>query len=304
LGKIFDALEKSGIDRAAMKAALDAPGTPKAKPKAVKPMNNHAEKSVKTLPPGASNTGEPAGKVLKAAKRLKAPYPPVDKNLITLNDPSGFESEQFKILRTSLLFPASGKTARTILVTSSLPGEGKSFVAANLAVSMAQNINEHVLLIDGDIRKPTIHTTFGYRDVLGLSEHLSKGTPLSDLILKTRVEKLSLLPSGNPPHNPSELLSSEAMSSLIQETKNRYNDRYIIIDSPPPRFTSETSALARQVDGIIIVINGESTPKAMSEKLVEIVGKEKILGIVMNRFRIPSSKYYGYGKYGVYGQTD
>lgn len=180
------------------------------------------------------------------------------------------------------------------MVTSALPGEGKSFVASNLAVSLAQNINEHVLLIDSDIRKPALHTVFGFGHVFGLTEHLSNNTPLENLLLKTMVNKLSLLPGGAPPHNPSELLSSESMSSLIREVKARYNDRYVIFDTSPPTLTAESSALARQVDGIVVVVNSESTPKADVEKLVEVLDRDKILGVVMNRFETHGSKYYGY----------
>lgn len=225
----------------------------------------------------------------------------VDKNLVALLNPQSFESEQFKILRTNLLFPVSGKPPRTILVTSAVPGEGKSFVAANLAVSIAQNIEEYVLLLDCDIRRPSQHRVFGFDDVPGLSEYLSRKAPLSSLLLKTRIKKLSLLPGGTPPHNPSELLSSEPMSALVEEVKARYPDRYILIDSPPPKFTAETAALSRQVDGIVIVVNSGRTPRGLVEELVETLGKEKILGTVMNRFDFQGSRYYGYGKYGKYG---
>jgi exopolysaccharide/PEP-CTERM locus tyrosine autokinase len=273
LGKIFDAIEKFEAEA-----------------------RSGSRKANSSAPRKATETREPEFAPLSAQHRT--PPKDLDENLVTVHDPSGYESEQFKILRTTLLFPSSGKRAKTIMITSALPGEGKSFVASNLAVSIAQNINEHVLLIDGDIRKPTQHKIFGFDKVPGLSEHLSNGTPLSSLILKTNVNKLSLLPSGTTPSNPSELLSSESMSDLIQETKDRYSDRYVIIDSPPPRLTSETAALAKQVDGIILVINSDRTPKDMVEKLVEMFDKEKILGIVMNRFDVRGSKYYGYGKYG------
>jgi protein-tyrosine kinase len=225
----------------------------------------------------------------------------VDPVLVTLNDPQSFEAEQFKILRTNLLFPISGKPAKTILVTSAVPGEGKSFVSANLAISIAQGIGEYVLLMDCDIRKPCLHRRFGFDEVPGLSEHLSRKLPLSALILKTQVNKLSLLPAGTPPHNPAELLSSEPMADLVDEVKGRYADRYIIVDSPPPKYTAETAALARQIDGILLVINSGKTPRGLVEELVESLGKEKILGIVMNRFDFRGSKYYGYGKYGKYG---
>lgn len=282
LGKIFDALQKAESDKTLANNVFDAPNRSQARA----PIEYPADSGI----PNLKNGKKPSKRTLNGA---------VDNNLITFQNPSSYEAEQFRILRTTLLFPTTGKPPRTIMVTSALPGDGKSFVASNLAVSMAQNINEHVLLIDGDIRKPSQHKIFGFGNVPGLSEYLSDGTAaLSSLILKTEIDKLSLLPGGIPPHNPSELLSSESMSSLIQETKSRYNDRYIILDSPPPRLTSETGALARQVDGIIVVVNSDATPKDMVEKLLELIGKEKVVGIVMNRFDTRGSKYYGYGKYG------
>lgn len=280
MGKLFDALEKFDNENETVSKS------------------NGVKKVSSKLSGGAKS---PVGKSVSNKHRF---YRKADANLITHNDPLSFESEQFKILRTMLLFPQSGKQAKTIMVTSSLPGEGKSFVSSNLAVSLAQNINEHVLLIDGDIRKPSLHKIFGFRDVPGLSEYLSNGPAIPNLLLKTMVEKLSLLPGGSPPPNPSELLSSESMSELILEAKNRYHDRYIIIDTPPPTMTAETSALARQVDGIILVIKTDATPKKMVEDLVGLLGKEKILGVVMNHNNLQPSRYYGYGTYGSYGKKN
>ena len=130
-----------------------------------------------------------------------------DKNLVSLFEPQSFEAEQFKHLRTNILFPVSGKLPRSIMVTSAVPGEGKSFVASNLAVTIAQNIDKHVLLMDCDIRKPTIHSNFGFDEVEGLTEYLSKDTPLSSLLLKTEINKLTILPGGKPSPNPAELMS-------------------------------------------------------------------------------------------------
>ena len=276
MGKIFDAMEKFEAERSSVIKVNDH--------------RPHPEPAATVKQPAFSNIGP----VQWSNKKF-------DRNLVAYHDPSSHEAEQFKILRTTLMFPASGKPARTIMVTSALPGEGKSFVAANLAVSMAQDINKHVLLIDGDIRSPRLHRIFGFSNVSGLSEHLSKAIPLSSLILKTMVEKLSLLPGGAPPHNPAELLSSESMSHLIRDARERYSDRYIVLDSPPPRMTAESAAMARQVDGVIVVINSDSTPKKLVEELVAHLGREKILGVVMNRFETHRSMYYGYGKYGAYG---
>lgn len=276
MGKVFDALSKSSNENF---ISTTAPSESAGKQSALQP-----EITVEEL-----NLAKPLHK-----------HNRVNENLVTLLNSQSFESEQFKILRTNLLFPVSGKPPRTILVTSAVPGEGKSFVSANLAVSIAQNIEEYVLLVDCDIRRPSQHKNFGFDDVPGLSEYLSRKVPLSSLLLKTQVKKLSLLPGGTPPPNPSELLSSEPMSELVEEVKARYPDRYIIIDSPPPKFTAETAALARQVDGLVLVVNSGKTPRGLVEELVETLGKEKILGIVMNRFDFQGSRYYGYGKYGKY----
>jgi exopolysaccharide/PEP-CTERM locus tyrosine autokinase len=226
----------------------------------------------------------------------------IDQNLIVHLRPNSFEAEQFKILRTNLLFPSSGRSPRSIMVTSAVPDEGKSFVSANLATSIAQSIQEYVLLIDCDIRVPSIHRQFGFGDVPGLSDHLAKGVPLSSLIFRTPVNKLSILPAGKPPHNPSELLSSQQMSKLLQEVKHRYSDRYIVIDSPPPKLTAETAALSRQVDGVLLVVECGTTPRKMVSDLIENIGKEKILGIILNKLDTQFASYYGLGKYKRYGK--
>lgn len=277
MGKIFDALEKSKKKQKASVVPLKA--------------LDNAENGMR-----AKQVSPSVGK--------KALYDAnkIDKNLFALLKPQSFEAEQFKILRTNLLFPVSGKSPRSIIVTSSVPDEGKSFVAANLAISIAQNIQDHVLIMDCDMRKPCIHSRFGFSDVPGLSEYLSHGTDLSSLLLKTKVNKLTILPAGKPPHNPSELMSSHQMSRLLEEVKVRYSDRYIIIDSPPPMLTAETSAISRQVDGILLVVKYGSTPRKMVSDLIEIMGKEKILGIILNKFDMRFSGYFGHGKYGKYSK--
>jgi len=226
----------------------------------------------------------------------------IDHNMVTLSRPQSFEAEQFKILRTNLLFPSSGKSPRTIMVTSAVPDEGKSMIAANLAVSIAQSIQEYVLLIDCDIRRPCIHTQFGFDDMPGLSDHLSRGIPVSSLILKTKVNKLSILPGGTLRHNPSELVSSQKMSKLLQEVKYRYSDRFIVIDSPPPKLTAEASALSRQVDGVLLVVEYGRTSREMVSDLVNTIGKEKILGVVFNKLDMRFANYYGLGKYKTYSK--
>ena len=222
----------------------------------------------------------------------------IDPVLVSGLEPQSIEAEQFRQLKNNILFPEKGNPPKSIMITSFSPSEGKSFVAANLAISIAQNIDEYVLLMDCDLRSPSIQPMFGLEDNPGLSEYLSKGKPLSSLLVKTFLDKLTILPAGEIPTNPSELLSSDRMKKLIQEIKLRYSDRYIIFDTPPPHLTSETNAISRQVDGIVIVIKQGTTRKKEVLDLIDVYGKEKILGVVYNYARKRAGYGYGYGKYG------
>ena len=263
------------------------------------------------LPPAVEGAVRERGKPKTTSDEVKndADMPDVlfdDKrlsnNLVSLVNPQSYEAEQFKMLRNNILFPVAGPAPQSILVTSALPGDGKSFVSANLAVSFAMNINKHVLLIDCDLRKPDLHGMFGCGPGPGLSDYLAERRSLDSLLLKSSVEKLTLLPGGPIPANPSELASSERMSAMLAEVKDRYQDRLIVVDSPPPGLAAETSFLARQVDGILLVVKYGKTPKEDIEDLRETVGSDKILGVVINYLDMPMSRRYGYGKYGKYGR--
>jgi len=220
-----------------------------------------------------------------------------DHRLVALLSPNSYEAEQFKILRTNILYPVAGDPPKSILLTSTGPEEGKTFAAANLAISIALNVNKHVLLIDADLRNPQLHQRFGFGNVPGLSNYLKDGRSLNSLLLKTKVDKLTLLPSGPPPVNPSELISSERMASLLAEVAARYNDRLIVIDAPPPSMAAETSVIARHVDGVVIVVRYGRTRKEDLSDLIERVGKKKILGSLLNYAETPQSRHYGY-RYG------
>lgn len=305
MGKISDALEKSNRDKKPEDgSSLEMEGAVKKgagsslfHPDTPKPSNDAG---------GFSNDPGLSRKipVNKEPVMLSSAYGELHKNLIAFHSPQTVEAEQFRILKTSIMFPEKGESPKTIMVTSAVPSEGKSFVAANLAISLAQNIDNHVLLIDCDMRLPTIHKLFGLKDgTPGLSSYLSGEQSLQSLLSKTSIEKLTLLPGGRPPHNPSELLSSERMTHLLDELKSRYHDRFVVIDTPPPQLTAEAGALAKQVDGILIVIKYGTTSRVFVKELIELFGKEKILGIVFNQYdRTKTVGYgYGYGQYGAYG---
>ena len=155
----------------------------------------------------------------------------------------------FKALRSRILHPLDGDTApKTIMVTSAVPKEGKSFITANLGISLAHGMDQHSLLVDCDLRKPVLAKMFGLDNRVGLVDYLRDDVPLSELIVKTPVKTLSVLTSGKSPANPAELLGSTRMSALVDELSGRYDDRVIIFDTPPMLVAAESSVLAGQVD--------------------------------------------------------
>jgi protein-tyrosine kinase len=214
--------------------------------------------------------------------------------LFTLLAPHSVTAEIFKIIRGTILFNKNRPVPKAIMVTSALPGEGKSFVAANLAVSLAMGLDESVLLIDADLRRPSVHRAFGYTNEYGLSDHLQGKKDVSELLIKTNINKLILLLAGKPPSNPVELLSSKKMEDFLFEAKERYQDRFIILDATPSRLTAETTTLARHVDGILLVVMSGKTPRETIQGTVEILDREKILGIVFNNFDQPHKEYNRY----------
>jgi exopolysaccharide/PEP-CTERM locus tyrosine autokinase len=223
----------------------------------------------------------------------------VDPRLITLLQPQSPEAEYFKLLRAKIFCTSPVCRAQVIMVTSAQPLDGKSTVASNLAVSIAQGINEFVLLMDCDLRTPSLHQMWGLEGTHGIREYLETGNSLSTLLLKTPVKKLTLFPAGRQPPNPSELLSSERMRLLIEEVKGRYPDRYIIIDTPPATFAAEGRFLADMVDGVLLVVRAGKTPKESILGAVENIGRDKLLGIVFNADAGPQKDFeYYYREYG------
>ena len=218
----------------------------------------------------------------------------VSDKLVILSDPDSADAENFKVLRGQILFPRDRKVARTILVTSTFPGEGKTLVVANLSVSLALSIDEYVIAIDADLRRPRLHQIFGYRQSRGLHEYLVGGIRLDELILKSGVNKLSILPAGKRPRNPTEILSSNMMVKFLEEMKEQYKDWFVIIDSPPTHITSDIKFLAQQVDGIIFVVMANKTPRKDVEKAIDNLGREKILGVVFNGYQQAHKSYYRY----------
>lgn len=219
---------------------------------------------------------------------------------MAVNDDS-YLPEVFKTLRSRILHPLDDKAIpKTIMITSALPKEGKSFVTANLGISLAHGMDQHSLLVDCDLRRPAMAKNFGLDNSHGLVDYLRDEAVLPNLIAKTSIKSLSILPSGKPPANPAELLGSTRMAALVEELSSRYEDRIIIFDSPPLLVAAESSVLAGQVDAVILVVRQSCSGRAQIQKIIDIIGAERILGIVFNDQYInplQESIVKGYGSY-------
>jgi len=217
--------------------------------------------------------------------------------LVTFYDPDSVASEQFRKLRTQLLRLRLPQPPRTILVTSARAGEGKTLVSANLAAGIAHEFNAHALLVDSDLRSPSLGSWFGISNGFGLSDYLVGKKEIPELLFKTEIERLRILLGGTLRENPTELIGSARMESLIQELKSRYSDRYIIFDSTPLLATSEPEVLSKLVDGILIVVRAGETPRETVKQAIASLEKEKILGMVLNDLQFKSSgltnRYFG-----------
>jgi exopolysaccharide/PEP-CTERM locus tyrosine autokinase len=225
----------------------------------------------------------------------------LDTKLVSFFQPGSIVAEQFRKLRTDLFRPSLQNPPKTILVTSAFSGEGKSLIAINLAISIAIELHSHAVLIDCDLRNPTLTRWFGLHESKGLSDYLLGQKELPDLLVKTQVDKLSLLCGGTSQDNPVELIGSKRMEVLLQELKSRYEDRYIILDSSPVLATTEPNVLDKMVDGIILVIRAGETPRDSVQQAIKLLKTEKIIGVVLNDMEFKSSalhsRYFGTNRY-------
>jgi protein-tyrosine kinase len=254
-------------------------------------------------------------KVVDPPKMIRPPIRPKrtgsDLPLVSLFQPGSLGAEQFRKLRTHVLKLNVSDPPKTIMITSATAGEGKTFVAANLAAGIAHDLRFHALLVDCDLRNPTLSKWFGVQNGHGLSDYLVGRGNLSELLMMTEMEKLTVLTGGSAQQKPAELIGSKRMEALVQELKSRYNDRYIILDTTPLLATTEPEVLARLVDGILIVVRAGVTPRETVKQAIASLDPKKILGFVLNDVEFKSSglssRYfgsdgyytqYGYGKRG------
>jgi len=217
--------------------------------------------------------------------------------LIVLENPRSPVSESYRSLRTNIDFSSVDEKTQVIMVTSSGPGEGKSTVIGNLALTYAQS-DRKVLLIDADMRKPTVHRTFGLSNRIGLSAYLSRQCDLEPAIQASDVPNLSIMTSGNIPPNPSEMLNSKSMTRLIELLREQFD--IILIDTPPILAVTDAQLLASRSDGVLLVINAGKVKKDIAAKAKDNLMRvnARLLGVVLNNVKRKDSEEYYYYYYG------
>ncbi len=221
----------------------------------------------------------------------------LNRSLISMTAPKSPIAEQFRTVRTNIQFSSVDKEIKTLIVTSARPAEGKSTVVANLAVVFAQQ-GKKVLLIDSDMRKPTVHYTFQTENHSGLSNILARQATLNDTVHETKQDKLWVLPSGPIPPNPSELLGSKAMQTLLEQAEEEFD--VILLDTPPIIAVTDAQVLANVADGVVLVVGSGKTEVDSAKKAKELLesAQAKILGVVLNNKKTEDDQYYYYYYYG------
>ncbi|WP_317704566.1 XrtA-associated tyrosine autokinase [Methylomarinovum caldicuralii] len=284
---IEKALEKQGglpPEPAAFEAATDGPASEPAKPS-----------------PQVSKKPQ----IIVNRERLQ------ERGMLAPDAASGQLVEEYRMIKRPLLMNAFGEGAEVIphanliLVTSSLPGEGKTFTAVNLALSIAAERDKTVLLVDADVIKPATSRLFDAHERPGLIDVLEREKPLADVLLRTDIPKLTLLPAGRQHSHATELLASEEMQRLAREISQRYPDRVVIFDSPPLLATTQASVLATHVGQVVLVVEAESTPQYIVKEAADMLNTCEVVGCVLNKtqqgFGLGYYAYYGY-KYYNYGE--
>ena len=230
--------------------------------------------------------------------------------IVSPNAPRSQIADQYRVIKRPLISIAMGKGAtliengNLIMVTSSLPGEGKSFTAINLAISIAAELDNTVMLVDADVARPSVLRVLGLQPGPGLLDLLlDDSADLSTMLLKTNIEKLTILPSGTPHERATEMLASDAMSRLLADMGKRYSDRIIVFDSPPLLLTTESRVLATHMGQIVMVVQAEKTRRSDVQEALATIEACPVKMMVLNQARSTMTGGYGYGYGYGYGKS-
>ena len=234
-----------------------------------------------------------SGKISYTQTRVVKPSPTVLKrNRLILGEDNKSITTPYKILRTQVLQRLVSNCWNSLAVTSPRSGEGKTLTAINLAISLANEVNHTVLLIDLDLHRPSVHKYFGFEVEWGLSDYLLRDKPLQNILLNPGADRLVILPGHTSIENSSELLSSPKMVQLVEELKTRYPSRLLIFDLPPLLSTDDAIAFSPYVDAALVVIEEGKTKKEELKQTIDLLQGINILGTVLNKSVARKQDYY------------
>lgn len=249
-----------------------------------------------------------------AVKDVKRNYVEIDlqslseRNFVAIATERRLIYEEFRVIKRKLINNAFGplssslKNPNLILVTSSRPGEGKTFTSVNLALSIALEQDKTVLLVDSDVLRPNVSRTLEISTPLGLTDYLSNdAVDVSDILYSTNVDRLKLITAGKPHHLSTELLASDKMLALVAEFASRYPDRIVIFDAPPLLGVNETAVMAGMCGQAVVVLEENKTKLDELDKAISLLPKDLAVGFVINKAYYSRDKGYGYG-YGYYAE--
>jgi protein-tyrosine kinase len=231
-----------------------------------------------------------------------------DRNFVSVATERRLIYEEYRVIKRKLINNAFGSLSSTlknpnlIMVSSSRPGEGKTFTSVNLALSIALEQDKTVLLIDSDVLRPNVSRTLQISAPVGLTDYLSKDdVQVGDIMCSTNIDRLKIITAGMPHHLSTELLASDKMKELVEEFASRYPDRIVIFDAPPLLGVNETSVLAAMCGQAVIVLEENKTKLAELEKALTLLPPDIAVGFVINKAYYSRDKGYGYG-YGYYAE--
>lgn len=320
--KRLEELKRAGIDVPAVADAAAAGPAPKAPtPTPSVPeraMRSLTNESVAFRQPGQSAAPDPAVAPdpvqVPPLRRSKLVEINLEKlaaaGYVTPTAPRSRLADEMRVIKRPLLSNAQDKSAapvhaaNLIMVTSALPGEGKTFMAINLAISIAMELDTTVLLVDADVARPAIPERLGFAPDQGLLDLLTRREiDVADVLMRTNIERLSILPAGSPHSRATELLASEAMARLLDELAGRYPDRILIFDAPPLLSSTESRVLATHMGQVVLVVEADRTPQSSVKAALDTVEACPVVMTMLNKIeRSDSGSYYGgYGGYGGYG---
>jgi capsular exopolysaccharide synthesis family protein len=288
---IFEALQRAEAERSG--------GSLPQHPDSVADLLQGVEKEIERkqalaeLPPPVRTESPATGTF--ASARVIAPALAADSRLVCLTDQGGMAAEKFRVLGLKLRNLREKRKLKRIVITSSIPEEGKSLVSANLALNQSRSKILNTVLIDGDLRRPELARRFGFRrDLAGLSEVLRGERQLADVVYKLEGTGLRFIPAGITPENPIELMQSNRLPQLLEQLETFFD--WVIIDTPPIRPLADTPLWMKLADGVLLVTREGVCDKKQLERAVEVIDSATMLGVVVNSCSSNEQKYY-YSRY-------